>query len=183
MNVRKSIVDKFIQFKCYQLEVVAKNYIYLNAVKRKLISFDSFQLNLCFFNNETISYKDFVANNFSFRSLIVPFQNENNLAGFQQFLMKNYSESSNIILVFFVLTIIGMIIASLILVATYLKRSKNTEETPSKKTVYTGSHYPSMNKYYSSSIDTTTTDSTNISPTVLLKIRNDLSFENNRVIV
>lgn len=174
LNVTKSINDKFIQFKCYHLDVLAKNYIYLNSIKRKLISFDSFKLNLCFFNNETISYRDYVANNFSSAYLIVPFQNENSMTdGFQEYLIRNYNESTNLVLSVLIIVISGITLVGLILIGAYLKRNKKQDCEENS---------PAQRNYYSTSIDTASTGSTNLSPTTLLKIRNDLSYNGGDVI-
>ncbi len=185
LNVSKSIVEKSIQFKCYHIDLVAKNYIHLSSIKRKLTSFDSFKLNLCFFNNETISYRDFIANKFTYRSLVLPFQNENSMTGFQQLLIKNYSESSNLILFIIILVAVAILVMGFILTGAYFRQNKNRDDetdSQSKRNTISSHSYPEMNRYYSASINTATTGSTDISPTVLLKIRNDLSFERSRVI-
>jgi hypothetical protein len=42
---------------CVRLSLAAKNYIYLNSMKRKMISSDSFSLNVCFLNGEATLVK------------------------------------------------------------------------------------------------------------------------------
>ena len=61
-------IQQQIDIKCHRIDMVAKNFIYLSSIKRKLISSDAFTMDLCFLtrdqspdnSNHTFEYRRLV---------------------------------------------------------------------------------------------------------------------------
>lgn len=177
-----------VEFKCYKLNLVAKNFIYLNSIKRKLVSSDAFVMDLCFLNkdayeieleskpmNQTVTY----------RSFIEPVYIDNEIS-FQQ--LSARSVRNKIINVSVFISCFALL--TLILIASFLiKKSKKADQKQIEdknleanlSTVYSVSIIrESMNNISSSnSLETTSTKSSELDmqDTPELRIRNDQSFD------
>jgi hypothetical protein len=192
----KQLFDK----NCHSLELIAKDYIYLNAIRRQLLDFFKFKLDICFVqgeqNDESYILTPILHSSANFEYLI------KNNRGFDIFSSKlSQHLSANSLTYFILLAAFLMTTILLILFVIYLstKRVKhhcdnNSTHFNNNNTEYENNHsnssglfrtlyqipsfFNSKNKPQTLSSTTITSDSSTSSGSSsqnMLKIRNDLS--------
>ena len=159
---------------CMSLRLISKNYIYINSIHRELISFDRFNLNLCFVNDEKRENNFIYLNNLNitYRSLITPILNSD-LSSYD-YLVKNYTHKNNFFfnsLVWFILLVVVLLFSIfLILTTIYVCSTRSKVERKSNSSSDSESF---KNQIYKTDTFSSLEDSNEGS--IHLKIRNDLS--------
>jgi predicted transcriptional regulator YheO len=138
--------SKLSDTSCMPVSLAAKNYIYLNSVKRKLISSDLFSLNLCFLNGGSSSEPQ--------QQLVTPIFDMS--SSFQYLLLKRTAEQNlfylfkNDLLSIVWYVVIGLFAlgsAFLVSVLVYLNFSKKINDLSSQQ--INSSQYSSQNNFKS----------------------------------
>ena len=162
-----------IESKCYILELIAKNYEYLNSIERKLTSLEEVKINICL----KILWD---SNSNHFVETLVE-----QLTDFQ-YLIKNTTENFHYLFVISLVLII--LILALIFLNVYLRNTKNAknEHSLKVKSVNQSSQDAALlyqfnstpERVFTSSSELTTSTNT-LTQSTTLQIRNDLSLKRN----
>jgi len=165
-----------IQHTCYSLSLTANNYLYTSSIRRKMLSADSFKLNICFLDQPGFNLNVTAG----FRSFVTPIFIENDVT-FEQLSAKSTRHTIINISVF----VACFSLVCLVLVIVFLARKSTRQDEEKTKedknleanlsTVYSVSVISGTNE----SIDTTSTKSSRLEQgngLDRLKIRNDLSY-------
>ena len=172
-------IKQEIELKCYSLQLTAKNFIYFNSIKRKLISKDSFKLNICFLNKEMYDFQ--IDSSDSFVKLILT----DSITSFQQLLTdsNNRKKLINIAIIVSCFTVLALILVVSILLRRSKRVDQKCDESKLEANLSTVYSVAILNQHkgqnLSSTLNTTSTQSSSLEQIQSdneLQIRNDNSL-------